>query len=333
MKSFGIFLLVTVLLAGCEAPVVEPTQRAVRFRVLPPYLGGGISSIIEQPGKVIRWPWDVLYLVDVHEQTLSLEKDRAVRTALPNGNPAALEAALRFKVSESPEALENFVQRVGTESERLEALLEAQLHDAAARAAAEYGAADINNPSIKQNVEAVILTELQRRLRYTGITPLGVQVFLKPYENTLPKEQERHVAELRDVQEKVARYKEDLAQLRSAHDRSFLQTKMEVEETIGRARAEAERIRQRADADYRLKEAEAQAMQKAAELEVEGLRERINALSGPGGRALLKLELSKQLLKENPKFAVVESEGNISHTDTNQLLEQMKVFEKEGEKK
>ena len=66
--------------------------------------------------------------------------------------------------------------------------------------------------------------------------------------------------------------------------------------------------------------------------EVEGLVQQISALQGPGGRALLKLEIAKQLVKSNPQFVLL-NEGQagsgieVKRTDTNELLNQIGVIE------
>ena len=60
--------------------------------------------------------------------------------------------------------------------------------------------------------------------------------------------------------------------------------------------------------------------------EVEGLRKRIEALSGPGGEALLKTELVDHLTKNNPKFVILNTSNqaagsvDLMRIDANDLL-------------
>ena len=66
--------------------------------------------------------------------------------------------------------------------------------------------------------------------------------------------------------------------------------------------------------------------------EVEGLKKQIAALSGPGGRALLKLSLVKQLVESDPQFVLVNSasSGNggldLSKLDMNDIVKQAGIF-------
>ena len=59
------------------------------------------------------------------------------------------------------------------------------------------------------------------------------------------------------------------------------------------------------------------------------MTEQINALAGPGGRALLRLDLAQQLTGGSQKFVVINQQGamNVQRTDVNQLLQTLGFVE------
>jgi hypothetical protein len=65
--------------------------------------------------------------------------------------------------------------------------------------------------------------------------------------------------------------------------------------------------------------------------EVDGLKQKIAALAGDGGRAILKLEVARNLAKEKPSFVTLGSNGggaiDVRRMDTNDLLRQIGVSE------
>ena len=110
----------------------------------------------------------------------------------------------------------------------------------------------------------------------------------------------------------------------------------ETQATVNRAVQEAEGYRQQAkfrgDAYFESKKNEAEGILATGRAEVEGLKEQIQALSGEGGIAILKLRFANELMKNSPQFVVMgESSGsgdlNVRKVDTNELLKQIGVFE------
>ena len=88
----------------------------------------------------------------------------------------------------------------------------------------------------------------------------------------------------------------------------------------------------RGDAYLKQKENEAGQIKAAGMNEVEAMKKRIAALNGPGGEALLRLDIAKALAERNPKFILLNSAksgGNdlgVTKIDTNELIRQAGVF-------
>jgi hypothetical protein len=88
----------------------------------------------------------------------------------------------------------------------------------------------------------------------------------------------------------------------------------------------------RGDGYYQAKTNEAQGILATGQAVAAGLVEQINALSGPGGEAILRLELAKQLQQGDPKFIVmgdgaVGSSVDVRKVDTNELMNQIGMLE------
>ncbi|PIW69346.1 MAG: hypothetical protein COW08_07600, partial [Ignavibacteriales bacterium CG12_big_fil_rev_8_21_14_0_65_30_8] len=78
----------------------------------------------------------------------------------------------------------------------------------------------------------------------------------------------------------------------------------------------------RGDSYFKIRELEAQRIKAVGEQEIIGLKKRIDALSGPGGEALLKLEIADALIKADPKFVVMDNQNGIAvqKLDANNLM-------------
>ncbi len=88
----------------------------------------------------------------------------------------------------------------------------------------------------------------------------------------------------------------------------------------------------RGDAYREKKQNEAAQIQTAGMNQVEAMKQRIAALDGPGGEALLRLDIARALIKRNPKFVLINSADTkgggvgISKIDQNKLIEQAGLF-------
>lgn len=65
--------------------------------------------------------------------------------------------------------------------------------------------------------------------------------------------------------------------------------------------------------------------------EVEGIKKQVTALSGPGGKALLRLAVARALVAQAPRFVLLNSASgdkglDLSRVDTNDLLRQAGIF-------
>lgn len=103
--------------------------------------------------------------------------------------------------------------------------------------------------------------------------------------------------------------------------RDLEKAKGEVNQTIEQARGEAEKRQLEADAIYYERERQAAAILAEKKASAEGLEARAKALSGAGGKAMVKLEVAKALNGKKILFVPSGSGTDLRTTDMNDLLQ------------
>jgi regulator of protease activity HflC (stomatin/prohibitin superfamily) len=343
------FLLPVVLLiacTGCEQ--LGSTEYAIRFWKLPAPVGG-VSDNVFQPGETVV---DVPVLTELYRFDTSVrdvtwgEKQKGkeekseglgyVQTRAKDGNEVALAVTISYKLMADPEKLVKLIQKVGGSSHAVEKLvITAARSDLRTRMneletsqsidkKARYGAVDKVRTSLSErlaplgiHIHRVILNDFEfRRIRADGS-------FDSSYEERLKEIQERE----EDIQRERERIKTIEAKKRE--ELNIMQAK--VNQMVERAKGFELQAQARGGGYLKAKTNESEAILETGKAYAEGLTEQINALSGPGGKAILKLELAKQLIEHNPSFVVMNSQQSdgieVKRVDANELLDQIGVLE------
>jgi regulator of protease activity HflC (stomatin/prohibitin superfamily) len=139
---------------------------------------------------------------------------------------------------------------------------------------------------------------------------------------------------LRDIQEKeqdIEGERTRIETVRAKKHTEYSEAESKYNSRVAEAKGYKEQSVYQGDAYYTAKANEAKAIKAEGSAEIEGLRQQIAALSGKGGRAMVRLEVAKQLSEGNPKFVTVNpAQGSgveVSKTDMNQLIQQLGVVE------
>jgi hypothetical protein len=139
---------------------------------------------------------------------------------------------------------------------------------------------------------------------------------------------------LRDIQEKeqdIEGERTRIETVRAKKHAEYSQAQSIYNARIAEANGYKEQSTYQGDAYYASKSNEAKAIQAEGTAEIEGLRQQIAALAGKGGRAMVRLEVAKQLSKGDPKFVAINpGQGgaiDLSKTDMNQLIQQLGIAE------
>jgi len=142
---------------------------------------------------------------------------------------------------------------------------------------------------------------------------LGEHKFNPAYEQVI---KDKTVAE-----QEAARLRSESEAAREQRRRELEVAKGEVSMTIEQARGEATKRQLTADATYFAKQREAEAMLAEARAKAEGLKAQAKAMSGTGGRNMVKLQVAEALKGKPIVFMPAGGGSDLRTTNMNQLLE------------
>ncbi len=350
-KNFAriVLLLVIAFFAGCQSGVHQmgATEFGIRFRRLPLLLGGGLSHNIVQRGEtVVVWPWDTIYIFDSRIKDLdwgSLHeggdegREEYVQTRALDGNEVALAVKVQYSITPDPETLRRMIRQVATSEEAI------------AKIVASVARADIRTHMNKLRTSQFFVNEekyrgeqevkdsMSERLKDYGIIIHSVNLKEHRFERELAdgKTDARYQEKINEVQtvdEQTKREKLRKETVRADKEREYNDAQADVNRVVAEADGFKQQSKLQGDAYFESKKNEAEAILAKGKAEVTGIIEQINALSGPGGRAILKLELAKRLSSNNSKFVLLDSgtgQGSLDvrRLDTNELLGQLGLME------
>ena len=106
------------------------TEYGVKFRKLPPFMGGGLADKVVPPGElVLLFPWDSVYKIDTSVKDISWGSKSSshrggfVYTRALDGNEVALAVTVRYKVKTDKKSLLNMVNNVAVNNKQVENLV------------------------------------------------------------------------------------------------------------------------------------------------------------------------------------------------------------------
>lgn len=357
-----ILMLAAALLAGCDdlmrqLPVQQlgARERGVVFRRLPTFLGGGVSSAVHAPGTlVIVWPWDAIYRVDTGSRDVPLgetELDETesgaphpggfVFTRANDGNEVALKMTVRYRVRDSEESLVRLIQEVASSNEELERIVVA-----VSRAAVRQHMNELKTSGFLREQErylAVDAVQIGIQDGLNAIIPEGVEVLavmLDRFEfaRLLPgggvdRSYQEKLNEALRLTEQTA---QERLRIETVKEEGELR-EFEAQATVNRLMEEAQGIRKQAvargDSYLTRRENEAKGILALGQAEVQGIVEKLDALSGPGGAAILRMEVAKALKDSDSRFVLMGRDAGdgssleVQRVDTNALLQSLGLFE------
>jgi regulator of protease activity HflC (stomatin/prohibitin superfamily) len=328
------------------------TEYGVRFRKLPPVLGGGVgspSSVASPLQTIVVFPWESIYRFDTSPQYLSwgrgmgdgggatqVVQNEDVHTRAKDGNEAALKLTVRYRIDPNPERLVKLVQEVSTTDAGVRDLVVSVV-----RSEIRTNMNLLRTPEFRDDKKRNDAVDAALAAARSTLSPWGIDVEainLKQYRFVRllrdGSEDTSYQDRLRDIQEKeqdIEGERTRIETVRAKKHTEYSEAESKYNARIAEARGYKEQSAYQGDGYYAAKANEAKAIKAEGDAEIEGLRQQIAALSGKGGRAMLRLEVAKQLSQGNPSFVAVnpgQSAGiEVSKTDMNQLIQQLGVAE------
>lgn len=335
-----VIALAVPFLTGCDSGFQQmgSTEYGIIYRNLPTFLGGGIADKVDEPGAlVVVWPWERVIRIDTAVHGISWGQGNYVSTRALDGNEVALAVTVRYQVKPDKAGLVAMVKSAAISNEQAEALVRVastadirtymnELHTSQyllrddRYKAVDKAAASIKEKLAPYNIDilAVNLDDFRfERILDDGSVDASYQEKLNETQRSR-EETEREKARIETV---VAKKQQD-----------FNDAQALVNRQLAEAEGYKKQSKVRGDSYYEARLNEAKGLLAAGKAEVEGMTQQVQALSGPGGRAMLKLEIAKNLMKNNPKFVVMgsgmqSSALDVRKTDTNELIKQAGIFE------
>lgn len=340
--AFFKLVCLCLLLSACQT--IPRGEHAVVFSKLP-WIGGLKNKILVPGEKELKLPWIDFYLIDTSVQTISWgaagkgsdkEVEDYVETRALDGNEVGLAMAVQYRVD--PDRLVYLVQNVSSSNAGIRRLVTAVARADIRTQMNTLKTRDFFNQGAREKAVNRVKASLKARLDSEGIIIERVIYNDHRFERRLPEgnvdrsyqEQiDRTQATVQETQQERNRIAVVVAQKKQEFNDTQAKVNRQIEEVEGYKRQAA----LRGDSYLKAKQNEATKIAAVGNAEVEGLKKKIEALSGPGGEGLLRLELVKALVERNPKFVLLNSAKgsgqaglDFSKVDMNDLIREAGLF-------
>lgn len=336
-------VLMLAFLAGCDTGLrqMSATEYGVVFRALPKFLGGGYANDVIRPGEtVVVWPWDSVYRIDTAVKYVSWGQKRGhadfVHTRALDGNEVALAVTIQYRVGSDPTRLIKLVQEVGTSNDEILEIIISVARAYIRSSMNELKTAQFFQRDARYQAISKVKEHMTKMLAPYGIEIEGVIFDEHRFERvrldgTVDTSYQQKIDETQKLREDTERERLRVDTIRAKKTQELNETQAKVNRVVAEADGYRNQAKLRGDGYFASKQNDAQAILAKGRAAAEGLKAQVEALSGPGGQAILKLEMVKQLMKNDPKFVVVGSAGgnsiDLKRLDTNQLLTQIGIVE------
>jgi hypothetical protein len=342
MRKLILAIIIALFSSGCDVGIkqMDTTEAGILFRRLPTSLGGGISGKVIRPGEMaVVMPWQQLYRFDTRIKSIEYgaggdqhDASDYVHTRALDGNEVALAVKIEYSIGDNIEDLTKLVEGVATSDDEVQDIVSVVSRAEIRTHMNQLKTAQFFDNDMKYKKQEEIREAMKARLSKFGINVRSVNLKEHRFERllqdgTVDRSYQEKVNEVQARHEQTEREKLRKATVAADKEREYNETQAEVNRMIATADGSKEQATLRGDAYFESKKNEAEGILATGSAEVEGIVQQINALSGPGGEAILKLELGKQLMKSDPKFVLMgDAKGagiDVKKTDTNLLFEQL----------
>lgn len=362
MNSKHCYLFISLILiipffTSCDTGLktMGSTEFGIKFSKLPPSIGGLPSegSIVQRGQAVIVWPWENLYSFDTKKKIIEWGEqgegdDKSVsdyvQTRALDGNEVSLAVRVEYRVSDKASELLKLVQEVATNEEEVRSIVESVARADIRTAMNELRTNEFFDNDKKFAGQEKIKNRMRARLNQYGIIIESVNLEEHRFERvasdgSVDTSYQEMINQVEIFEEKRKREESRIDTVRAQKIRELNDVKSLMNRKVEQAKGFLRQAKMRGDNYFKVKENEAKRITETGQSEIEGLKAIINAYKGKGGKAILKLELVKQLIKNDPKFVVLSRSGSgsnaidVNRVDTNDLIKQAGLFEALNEKK
>lgn len=323
-----------LLLLGCVPHSLESTEVGVRTANVGLFGGSGVVDEVYPSGATYFFPpvinsWNVY---DVGLQNINMKSrgdgepgGEALAFKTADGNDITVDVTIAWRIL--AEKAPYLLQFVGPNTRAVEARLVRPLIRTALRdvlndlRSEQYYDAEVRFRKAEQ-ARAVCNHYLEPEGVTVDQVLLGEHAFNPAYEQVI---KDKTVAD-----QEAARLRSETEAAREQMRRELEVAKGEVNQRIEQARGEATRRQLAADATFIQRQREAEALLAEARARTEGLRAQARALSGAGGRNMVKIKVA-EALADKPILFLPAAGGDLRTTNMNQLMQQLGLLAASGQ--
>lgn len=334
-----------LMLSGCNFgfQTMGASEYAVVFSALPRFIGGGLRSKLLQPGEMeFLMPWETLYRMDTSVQSISWgavgsgdkkDEEDYVETRALDGNEVGLSVTVQYHII--PDKLHHIIQKVGQNLDDIRQLVEATARADIRTHMNVLNTRDFFNPTDRQAAVDHVRMALNQRLEPEGVDIDKVIYNDHRFERRLPdgsydRSYQEQIDKTQAINQQTKQEEKKIKTVVERKRQEFNEAQARVNRIIEEVEGYKRQATLRGDAYLEAQKNQAEEILAVGRAEVEGLRKQVAALQGPGGKALLKLSLVEALVKQNPRFVLLNSGadgrgGNgldVTRVDANELIRQ-----------
>lgn len=252
-----------------------------------------------------------------------------------DGNEVALAVTVRYKVTNDPRRLSEMVRKAATSNDDVRALVVAVARSDIRTFMNKLKTSEFLDDQARYAAVDKARASMASRLEPYGIEINGVILNEYRFERVLADQSidSSYGDRLKQIQrlgEDTSREKSRIETVRAKKQQEFNEAQGRVNRVIAEVQGYRDQAKSRGDSYLTAKQNEARGIRARGEAEVKGMIEQINALSGPGGQELLKLEIARQLTENQSRFVLVDqgAQGiDVKRIDTNELISQIGLME------
>ena len=352
-------LLVLLGFTGCWQTMESQkvSEYGVVFSKLPRILGGGVSHRVIGPGQTsFIWPWEEVFRINTAVQYISWggagrgdnpDLDDFVETRARDGNEVGVAVTVAFQLGVAektdshggkqyevePSRLQHLLQNVGSDGEAIRNLVANAARADIRTHLNSLHTRDFFNPDSRERAFQEVAKALNTRFYPEGI--LIHQVIYdrhrferKLKDGSIDDRYQKQIDETQAISQEIEREKKNVRVVTEAKRIELNEEQARVNRAVEEAEGFKRQATLRGDGYFEAKKNEAEQIHAVGMAEVEGLKKQVAAIAGPGGEALVKLAIAKELAAANPKFVILNSgqDGggiDLRKVDTNELLRQL----------
>ncbi len=321
----ALLMLSGLLIQGCTCHSTGANEVGVLTRKIAPFGTKGVQSEVYAPGGTYVFPAIITdwHVFETKLQNLRMAKASTVADGMPDdvefktvdGNDVSVDVTVAWRIE--PNRTSYLLERVGASTEEIQEHLvrpaaRAQVRDALNRLRSEdFYVAD----------QRFAAAEEAKKLLQSSLGPEGVvveQVIMG--EHRFNPAYEEVIREKKLAEQTAEKTRSEGSAAQEEFKRNLESARGKVAQQIAAAQGELEQVKLGADATLVQSKNEAEAIVAEAKAKAKGIEKENAALSGAGGRTMVKLRIAEAMAGKKIILVPAGKGGNLQTLDVNAII-------------